>query len=485
MFDPMEATLIRYYLALYNCVFGFILIVIATPQLAVLAPFLVALLWSIQRIYLRTSRQIRRIELEINAPLCTHIIETMSGILTIRAFGWKESFQHKNLELLNNTQVPWYLLYSVQNWLRLVLELIVAGLIVIFVLFTVALRKSLKIEPAFVGLALVGAMDLGFLSAHLITAWTALETNLTAVTRIREFAQETPLEEDIDPSHEPPQAWPDSGCIKFENVSAGYSPNLPVVRNINLNINAGEKIGICGRTGSGKSSLLSALFNLLHITSGEISIDGISIASVPVEYLRSKLVAIPQEPFFINDTIRRNFSLTHSNDCVINQNEFDEKVIHALKMVGLWEEFEIQAQLTGASSVLDLSSTQALERLSQGQKQLFCLARAVASSGKIIVLDEATSRSVYHCTTTLNFKQTLIWFTSIDPTTATLMHEIVLKAFEHKTVVVVAHQLSSIMEFDYVIVMSEGSIIETGKPGILKNTEGSVFREMIDSEGVA
>jgi ATP-binding cassette subfamily C (CFTR/MRP) protein 1 len=368
------------------------LIAAATPPVAALAPFIAAVCYIIQRVYLRTSRQVRLMDLEAKAPLCTHFLETLAGITTIRAFGWSAKYRQRSDELLDTSQVPFYLLSAIQNWLKLVLELMVAGIVTVVVGVAVALRD--KVDAGFLGLALVGVMDLGFTLSYFVTAWTGLETSLSAISRVRSFALDTPKEEDEtnEAIHTAPD-WPIVGTVSYHNFTASYSAEgETVLKDVCLDIKDGEKVGICGRTGSGKSSLVASLFGLLHQKSGSIEIDHVGTTSVSLETLRSKIVALPQEPFFLtNSSVRSNMRpwIGYSTRQVVS----DELLIQALEDVGLWRRLiEICGEHDG--SVLDASMRDVEGSFSQGEKQLFCLARATVTEGKIVVLDEATSRSV-------------------------------------------------------------------------------------------
>ncbi|KAJ4289146.1 hypothetical protein N0V90_011488 [Kalmusia sp. IMI 367209] len=429
---------------------------IATPPVAATVPILGVVGYLIQRVYLRTSRQVRLMDLEAKAPLCTHFIETMAGIVTVRAFGWVSAYRKRNEILLDQSQVPFYLLAAIQNWLTLVLELMVAGIITLVVGLAVGLRN--KIDPGFLGLALISAMDLGFNFRIIIVFWTELETSLSAVTRIRQFAA-TPPEEHENTRADPPGSWPKNGSISFNNLFASYAEDSKaVLQNIELSIEAGEKIGLCGRTGSGKSSLVATLFGLLHQQEGQILIDDIATTDMSLSILRSKIIALPQEPFFLKGTVRYNLApwIAEAKRPVIS----DEQMKVALQEVHLWDKLNNTAE--GEQSALDINLDHVDSSLSHGERQLFCLARAILMDGKIVVLDEATS--------------------SVDAQTDALMQRILRTAFADRTIIAIAHRLDTILDFDRVVVMDAGKIVEVGIPGKLLATEGSLFRALVESQ---
>ncbi|KAF2683972.1 P-loop containing nucleoside triphosphate hydrolase protein [Lentithecium fluviatile CBS 122367] len=435
------------------------IIVVATPPVAGTIPLLAGIGYCIQRVYLRTSRQVRLMDLEAKAPLCTHFLESLAGLVTIRAFGWTSAYRKKNSAHLDQSQVPFYLLFAIQNWLNLVLELMVAGLITVICGLAVGLRS--KVDPGYLGLALVSAMDLGWNFRIIILAWTELETSLSAVTRIRQFAT-TPSESQESTQEDSPEGWPMHGSVIFKNFAASYTERgESVLKGINLNIKAGEKIGVCGRTGSGKSSLVATLFGLLHRQEGELLIDDLPTTSVSLPVLRSNIIVLPQEPFFLRGTVRHNLAPWGEEERRLPVS--DERMKDALRQVQLWDKLSAAAE--PQQSALDVSLDNVDSLLSQGERQLFCLARAILMDGKIVVLDEATS--------------------SVDAQTDALMQRILRTAFANRrTIIAIAHRLDTILDFDRVVVMDAGYITEVGEPGRLLQTQSSLFRVLVESQGM-
>jgi ATP-binding cassette subfamily C (CFTR/MRP) protein 1 len=259
-------------------------------------PVVLGAVYAVQKVYLRTSRQIRLLDLEAKGPLYSHFAETLSGLVSIRAFGWVDNFREQHLRLLDESQKPYYLLFYIQRWLQVVLDLLVAGLAVLLVVIVVQLRAS--INPGLVGLGLLNIMTFNINLAELIKAWTMLETSLGAISRLKDFVSLTDSEVKSHENQVMAGFWPEEGTISIKGFSASYGESSDVVlKDITLDIRAGEKLGICGRSGSGKSSLLASLFHLLEYREGFTSIDGQDIALVLRDLLRQRLNCITQDPY--------------------------------------------------------------------------------------------------------------------------------------------------------------------------------------------
>ncbi|TXC11619.1 hypothetical protein FocTR4_00006679 [Fusarium oxysporum f. sp. cubense] len=366
----------------------------SNPYIAATFPLLGAVYFYLQRGYLRTSRQLRLLDLEEKAPLYTQFLETLSGLATIRAFGWNDAVIQANHTLVDRSQRPFYLLMIVQRWLVLVLDLT-----------TVALALLL------VGLAF----------------WTSIETSIGAVARIKQFAEETGEENLPGETHQPPAQWPDKGAIQIHNLTASYGDGdgevIKALDAVSLEIKGGEKVGICGRTGSGKSSIFLALLRLLDSTSGSIIIDGISLSSVPRETIRSRLITLTQDQFVLPGTVRHNVDPLGIYS--------DVEIKEALRLVELYDSIERHGGL-------DASFDQ--DTLSHGQKQLFFLARTVLRKN-----DGRISHSV-------------------DQKTEETIKAVIESEFKDHTVVFITHRLDTIIDFDRVIVMDKGCVVEVGEP---------------------
>ncbi|PYI02317.1 P-loop containing nucleoside triphosphate hydrolase protein [Aspergillus sclerotiicarbonarius CBS 121057] len=351
----------------------------------------VVALIAIQRFYVQTSRQLRTLRLEQQAPLYTHFQETIAGLVSIRAFGWAAPFRARNATLLDDSQRPMYLLKTVQAWLGLVLNLLVAGLGTVLIGTIVSLRDT--VHPALVGLGLLNIMSFNENLSELIVVWSLTETSLSALARVRSFVQTTDSEEKPGETGSPPTAWPSHGAVTLDQFSAAYSAS------------------------------------------------GLSRAE-----LRQRFNIITQEPYWVtSETVRFNLDPWGATS------QDDDILIRVLETCQLWSVIEARG---GLNAILEA------DFLSHGQRQLFCLARALLRRSKVVVLDEVSS--------------------SVDIETDRRMQEIIRKEFEGCTIIAVAHRLETIVDFDRVVVLSDGRVVESGPPPELLARDGW-FKRLYES----
>lgn len=426
-------------------IFSAVLIFAGADYAGATAPLIIGTLYLIQRVYLRTSRQLRFLELEAQAPLLTQCTETLAGVTTIRAFGWQQASNQELHSLLDNSQKVYYLMLCIQRWLGLVLGFVTAAIAIVVVAIALTLRRASS--PGAVGVSLLGILSFSGILTYTINAWTTLETSLGAVARCKNFEASTIPEDREEERHEPPANWPANGSVSFQRLSASYSVDgSPVLKYISLSIAAGEKVGICGRTGSGKTSLLLTLFRLLDASSGTMEVDGIDLSTVPRQTIRERFTALPQEVITFPGTVGANVNplgKRSSKSCKL-----------ALQKVGL---AEVIARAGGLEA--DMSSV----GLSQGQLQLFALARALLQKSNLLVVDEMTS--------------------SVDSVAEEVMLQLIKEEFKESTVIAVAHRLQAIMDFDRIVVMDNGSIAEMGAPADLLQRQEGLFHSMWSQSG--
>ena len=350
------------------------------------------------------------------------------------------------------------------NWMGAVFAILVAAVIVFS-----------GIEPSLAGFALSFALQ--YSSA---VTWTArnyanVELSMNAVERVNEYSK-IPIE-DQSSSVKTPAAWPAEGRLEVSNLVAGYAPDLPpVLKDLSFSVEKNQRIGVVGRTGAGKSSLTLALFRFLEAREGSIHIDGIDISKVSLYELRSRLAIIPQDPVLFSGTVRSNLDPF--------DNHSDSELYDALSRVHLINSTGVTSH--DEPNPTEPTSTTATPRtppdsntnifrsltsrisegglnLSQGQRQLLCLARAIVSRPKIMVLDEATS--------------------AVDMTTDVLIQRSIREDFQNSTLIVIAHRLSTIADFDKILVMSDGRQAEFDSPESLLEREEGVFRGMVELSG--
>ncbi|KAL2817570.1 P-loop containing nucleoside triphosphate hydrolase protein [Aspergillus granulosus] len=423
---PLSATnvAVLMFVSITQCV----VLAISSRYVAISFPFLMVVFYIVQRYYLRTSRQMRLLDIEHKAPVYSHFVESLNGLSTIRAFGWEAESTAMMHKVLNDSQRPYYLLFCLQAWLVVVLNLITAVLAVIIISVTMSLRES--IGPGYIGVSLTNILNFSTMIRGLVMSWVSLEISIGAITRIRHFTTVTKRE---GPRYSPVQTdleWPREGKIEYWNVSGSYGSSENVICDVSFSLKGGQKVALCGRTGSGKSSLILSLFRMLEITTGQILVDGIDIQTLDPEYVRTRLVAVPQEMVLFEGSVRSN--LDHTNTLP------DAEIIHVLQKAQLWTLVESRG---GLDANINESS------FSQGEQQLLGIARAMLRKSRILVLDEATS--------------------SLDKDTKAIVDGLVQEHFKDWTIISILHQLDTVTAFDKVAVMDGGRLVEFDAPEIL------------------
>ncbi|KAJ5307053.1 hypothetical protein N7508_006068 [Penicillium antarcticum] len=432
---PSQA--INTYLGFSNCCVQLVILCVMGKYLTITVLALALILYFVQSYYLRTSRQVRLLDIEAKSPLFTHFVETMQGMAVIRALKWKMPFQEHLEDALNRSQKPFYMLFCIQQWLQLVLDCVVMALAVILVSLVVSLKSQFSAGSIGVALNLILSFNTDLMI--LIKSWTILETSIGAVSRVQSFVNDTPSEiQPEDSMSEPPTQWPTFGEVNLKNIVARYSPDAsPVLNDVSLSIKPGEKIAICGPSGSGKTSLILGLLQMIELQSGSIQIDGVDISTFQCHEVRSRINVISQEPFFMPGTLRFNLERGTTTSVLS-----DASLIDALETVGLWR------KITNLDGGLDQSLSVA--DWSMGERQLLALARAIVMKSSILVLDEATS--------------------SVDWETEAMMQTIIEREFTSQTVISVVHRLRFIERFDRVALMKQGHLIECDRPQTLLST---------------
>ncbi|KAI6782255.1 Leucinostatins biosynthesis cluster protein H [Emericellopsis cladophorae] len=438
----------------------FILVCVSSRYLSILVPFLILAFYLLGHFYLRTARQLRQMTIDLKAPLYTHFMQTLTGMVSIRAFGWQDRSAHQNILILDKSQRPNYLLYCAQRWLTLAVNIIIMLVAIALIVVVTNLREA--IGPGYVGVALSNILAFSFTVQAIITSWVQLEVSLGAVARIKTFAKALPSEDDVAGLTESTgdiaeSSWPPEGQVSIRNLSASYSPSAKVLDNVSLEVEAGQKVCICGRTGSGKSSLFLSLLGLVEQDSGSIFVDGVDLAALPREYLRSRIVAIPQEAYILPGSVRFNIDAHHQHESTATDGrdaQRDHLILEALDKVGM--RHMVEAREGGLDAAMDENT------FSQGQMQLLMLARAMMrqTGGRLLLIDEATS--------------------SLDQAASAKIDEVIKTSFANWTVLAIVHKLEVTLDYDKVVVLDAGQVLEFDEPRALL-ARPSVFKKLYES----
>ncbi|XP_076544094.1 sulfonylurea receptor [Osmia lignaria lignaria] len=429
------------------CGSAIIVNVVVSPWFLIAAVPTCAAYYLVQRFYRRSARHLQRLDGSTRWPIATHFSETLRGLATLRASKQENRFMQQALKCLDTNTNAFLLLNSSSRWLGIALDYL-GAVIVVTATFAALISAELypdRVTPALVGLAINYTLLVPIYLNWVVKFTAEIEMYLGSVARISVYRY-APVEDYHQEGLRVFENWPAKGEIIFDNVSLRYDSQIEsVISNLSLMIPAGQKIGICGRTGSGKSSTAMALFRLLEITQGRIMIDGIDTRQVSLRILRSRLSVIPQDVIMFSGTIRKNLD-------PLSEHEDGE----------LWEALEV-AQIKDVVAShpegLDFEVREGGENFSSGQLQLLCMARAVLRKSSIVVLDESTS--------------------ALDSTTEKSLLKAVSTAFENKTVIVIAHRVAALLECDRVIVFHEGKIVQDGSPMDLSQQQTGFFANML------
>lgn len=473
----------RFFVTSIANVFGvFVLIIIFLPYFAIALAGLTVLFLASSSYYRASARELKRLDSLGRSKVLTHFTETLTGVSTIVAYGEQEQFLRKSEKSLNRMNAAYLLTLVNQRWLAIRLDMIGTALMIVVTVLCVT--HQFRVSPSTVGLIVSSLLSVVSITSTIVREFATVENEMNSVERIHHYAKNLDQEA---PFHiaatAPPPEWPAHGAIEFKDVTMSYQPSLPpVLREVNFTVKPGEKIGICGRTGAGKSSIMTALYRMVELTSGQINIDGIDVATLGMHELRSKLSIIPQDPVLFQGTIRNN--IDPFGVCS------DLELWNALRQAWLLDpsEYDIVskggAKLTekpaeGSSSSANSSSGNGESSMkfhldqtvdddgsnfSLGERQLLALARALVRNTKVLILDEATS--------------------SVDFATDNKIQSTIATSFAHCTILCIAHRLKTIINYDRILVLDAGQIVEFDTPENLFRMEAGVFRSMCDKSRI-
>lgn len=442
-----------YFFTLAMIISVFILIIVYFHYFAIaLGPLFLMFLFSASY-YRSSAREIKRHESVLRSGVFARFTEAVSGTASIRAYGLQTQFVDGIKREVDQMNSAYYLTFSNQRWLSVRLDAI--GNLLVFTTGILVVTSRFNVSPSIAGLVLSYILSIVQMIQFTVRQLAEVENAMVSTERLHYYGTE--LDEE-PPLHlkDVPDSWPQKGEIVFNEVQMRYRDGLPLVlQGLNMTVAGGERIGVVGRTGAGKSSIMSTLFRLVELSGGSISIDGINIATVGLKDLRTRLAIIPQDPTLFRGTIRTNldpfnehtdlelWSALRQSDLIGADEKLDDKTHGRIHLDGIVEEEGLNFSL--------------------GQRQLMALARALVRGSQIIVCDEATS--------------------SVDMETDQKIQRTIQTGFKGKTLLCIAHRLKTIINYDRICVMDQGRIAELGTPLSLWE-EGGIFRGMCDSSGI-
>eukprot|EP01113_Clastostelium_recurvatum_P036804 TRINITY_DN5307_c0_g1_i12.p1 TRINITY_DN5307_c0_g1~~TRINITY_DN5307_c0_g1_i12.p1 ORF type:complete len:1467 (+),score=254.63 TRINITY_DN5307_c0_g1_i12:503-4903(+) len=480
--DTLDNTLPSFMFDLLNCLLmvllSLILVVVASPFFLIVVGPLGFVYWIIQRYYVATSREIQRLDSVSTSPVYSHFTETLNGVSTIRAFNFIDIYTKRLFARLDHNNKAVYCSFLSNRWLSVRLEGGSAFIMFFAAFFGVVARRFS--DPTLLGLALSYTLTVAGNLQWMVRMTSEVESRMNAVERMLHY-ENLPQESDfgnddvmhpghVTVMHVPATTWPHAGAIRFNGVYMRYRPGLPpVLRNLNINILPRTKVGICGRTGSGKSSLMLCLFRLVELYEGSIEIDGVNIRTLPHDSLRSRMAIIPQDPVLFSGTVRSNldpFSEHTDEDIwnVLRRSGMDKAInqqrstANDISSTTTSTKTDVNKLVTASSGLLSAVSENG-ENFSVGERQLLCLARALLRKSKIIVLDEATA--------------------AVDHETDAFIQRTLRSECADTTVLTIAHRLHTILDYDSIVVMNKGEVAEQGPPQLLAANPTSMFAEML------
>jgi len=418
------------------------------PAFLIIIVPLAIIYYLILSVFIVTTRQLKRLESITRSPIYSHFNETLSGISTIRAYNCVDRFVDQSDTLVDRNQSCSYLNVIANRWLSVRLEFFGNLITAATALFSVYNKGSVSAGVA--GLTISYSLSITQTLSWLVRMTSDLETHIVSVERILEYIRNKQEDKWIK-SLRPREGWPNQGAIQIQNYSTRYREDTELVlKGLSIDVKPQEKIGIVGRTGSGKSSLSLSLFRLLEPTSGKITIDKLNLVDYGLHDIRSKLTIIPQDPVLFSGTLRFNL------DPLGLYSDLD-----------IWRALEsahLKAHVSSLGSGLDHLVSEFGENFSVGQRQLICLARAILRKTKILILDEATA--------------------SVDLETDTIVQKTIREIFNDCTIITIAHRLHTILDSDRILVLDNGRVKELDKPVKLIRDPNSAFASLVRDAGL-
>ncbi|XP_068754000.1 ATP-binding cassette sub-family C member 4-like [Montipora capricornis] len=394
------------------------------------------------RYYLRSSRELKRIEAIKCSPVYSHITETINGLEIVHASNMSKTFVDRLKRCQDENTQAFFMVVSSNRWLSVRLDLLAS----VFVTIVAVAAILVSDNPALAGLSLTYALQTLDVTQYGVRSASEVENLMTSVERVISYTKIN-SEPGYSAEDRPPESWPNEGSLTIKDLSLVYFEGGPrVLKDVNVTICSKEKVGVVGRTGAGKSSLVSALFRMPDPL-GKVTIDGVDIGSINLQEARRSMAVITQDPVLFGGTLKRNIDPLSEYS--------DQDLWTAL------EEVHLKTLVEDLPGQLEFKLKESGTNLSVGERQLVCLARALVQKSKIIIMDEATA--------------------NVDFKTDCLIQEVIRDKFKDSTVLTIAHRLNTIMDYDRVMVLDGGRVVEFDKPEALKR-KGGLFAEMIRSQ---
>lgn len=467
--DNLLGDSLRMFSATASSILGaIILISIVLPWFLIGVVVILGGYWYAAMFYRASARELKRLDAVLRSSLYSHFSESLSGLATIRAYGEADRFLLDNEKRVDIENRAYWLTVTNQRWLGIRLDFLGSLLTFIVAMLTVGTRFT--ISPAQTGLVLAYILSVQQAFGWMVRQSAEVENNMNSVERIVHYATEIEQEAAHEiPDMKPPQSWPAHGEVELKDIVLNYRSELPpVLKGISMSVKAGEKIGIVGRTGAGKSSIMTALFRIVELSSGSILLDGVDVSQIGLTDLRKSLAIIPQDPLLFSGTLRTNLDPFNLHD--------DATLWDALKRSYLVADTSrrnsVVPEEDSSSGVhtpvnrftLDTVIEDEGGNLSIGQRSLVSLARALVKNSRVIILDEATA--------------------SVDYETDRNIQDTIAYEFKDKTILCIAHRLRTIISYDRICVLDAGQIAEFDTPARLYEMTEGIFRGMCERSSI-
>ncbi|KAF9905921.1 hypothetical protein EC991_001162 [Linnemannia zychae] len=429
-----------------------ILVIAIVPWSAIAVVVLLGLVWVLIHFSSYTDDRLKSMEAMTKGPIFAHMAATLDGLFSIRVYGAEDRFDAFNLRKIDDNHKALFAMMQIRSWLALYLDLVSSIFVLITAMFVIFFSRDGSLDASQAGLAITNALQLLIFGQWSVRMAAEVKSTKESVCQLELYGMNIPAEApDVIPENQPPLDWPSRGEIEFKKVVLRYQNyGVAVLKKVDFLVEARQKIGVVGKMGSGKTTLLISLLRVVEAAEGQILIDNVDIREIGLQDLRSKIAIIPQEPVLFVGTIRSNLDPFHQRT--------DREIWDALDAVHLSDNIKQNMPLKLETPIIENG-----RNFSLGQRQLFCIARAILFQSRILVLDEATS--------------------AVDLQTDLLIQETIKKNFADCTVLMIAHRLNTIMECDKILVMEDGRVVEFEHPTKLIENKDGYFYSLVSQSG--